>query len=203
MSDKIRIQNIKNDNERTIQGLRTKIKEFKYKQTTGFVKPSKVYSIYYTLDKSKIYITGVISSSNSKIIEKINESDIFVIYTSVKNTKRQLYPETIQSNPSESDYRIGTITRYFTKKTNELSAKVFEITETTFNRKNNLYDYTSFEWRISGKKDEVNRDNSATLRGVQSEYPSITKTVFPLQLWIPPKNSPDDVQNKLNRLKTD
>ena len=82
-----------------------------------------------------------------------------------------------------------------------MNAKVFEITEDDFNNQNNLYDYTSFQWRISGKKDEVNRDNSATLRNVQSEFPNITKTVFPLQLWIPPKNSPDDVQNKLNRLK--
>ena len=84
-----------------------------------------------------------------------------------------------------------------------MSAKVFEITEKDFNNQNNLYDYTTFQWRISGKKDEVNRDNSATLRSVQSEYPSITKTVFPLQLWIPPKNSPDDIQKKLLLLKTD
>ena len=82
-----------------------------------------------------------------------------------------------------------------------MSAKVFEITKEDFTNQNNLYDYTTFQWRISGKKDEVNRDNSATLRGIQSNYPSITKTVFPLQLWVPPKNSPDDLQNKLNRLK--
>ena len=117
------------------------------------------------------------------------------------NTERQDYPKTTPANPSESDYRIGTITRYFTKKTNEVNAKVFEITEDDFSNQNNLYDYTSFEWRISGKKLEVNRDNSATLREIQSEFPNITKTVFPLQLWIPPKNSPDDVQKKLSLLK--
>jgi hypothetical protein len=93
------------------------------------------------------------------------------------------------------------ITRYFTKKANDVNSKVFEITKEDSNKKNNLYEYVSFKWRISGKKDEVNRDNSATLRGIQSNYPSITKTVFPLQLWVPPKNSPDDLQNKLNRLK--
>ena len=43
--------------------------------------------------------------------------------------------------------------------------------------------------------------DSATLREIQSEFPNITKTVFPLQLWIPPKNSPDDVQKKLSLLK--
>tara|TARA_R110001599_G_scaffold2757_2_gene15011 strand:- start:373 stop:984 length:612 start_codon:yes stop_codon:yes gene_type:complete len=201
MSTKQQIQNIKTDIERTVQGLRTKPQEFTYKQTKGFVKPNTLYSIYYGLNKKENYLTGISDTSNSKIINRVKNNTLYSTYSDIKPLNRQSYPKTTPANPSESDYRIGTITRYFTKKTNEVNAKVFEITEDDFNNQNNLYDYTSFQWRISGKKDEVNRDNSATLRNVQSEFPNITKTVFPLQLWIPPKNSPDDVQNKLNRLK--
>lgn len=201
MATKQRIQNIKTNIERTVQGLRTKPQEFIYEETGGYVKPNTMYSVYYTLNKQEIYLTGVTDSSNSKVIKRILNNTLFSTYVDIANTERQDYPKQTPVNPSESDYRIGTITRYFTKKVNEVNAKVFEISENDFNTQNNLYDYTSFEWRISGKKLEVNRDNSATLRDVQSNYPSIVQSVFPLQLWIPPKNSPDDVQKKLSLLK--
>jgi len=203
MATKQQIQNIKTNIERTVQGLRTQPQEFRYEQTSGFVKPNTLYSMYYTLNKKEIYLTGIRDSSRSKVINRVKNKTMYSNYIHIKNIIRQLYPKTAPANPSESDYRIGVITRYFTKKANDVNSKVFEITKEDSNKKNNLYEYVSFKWRISGKKDEVNRDNSATLRGVQSNYPSITKTVFPLQLWVPPKNSPDDVQNKLNRLKTD
>ena len=202
MVNKQQIQNIKINIERTVQGLRTKPQEFTYEQTKGFVKPNTLYSIYYGLNKRETYLTGISDTSNSKIINKVKNKTLYSTYSDIKPLNRQPYPKTTHANPSESDYRIGTITRYFTKKTNEVNAKVFEITEDDFNNQNNLYDYVSFKWRISGKKLEVNRDNSATLREIQSEFPNIIKTVFPLQLWIPPKNSPDDVENKLERLKT-
>ncbi len=201
MVNKQQIQNIKINIERTVQGLRTKPQEFTYEQTKGFVKPNTLYSIYYGLNKRETYLTGISDTSNSKVIKRVKNNTLYSNYSDIKSLDRQLYPKTTLANPSESDYRIGTITRYFTKKTNEVNGKVFEITEDDFSNQNNLYDYTSFEWRISGKKLEVNRDNSATLREIQSEFPNITKTVFPLQLWIPPKNSPDDVQKKLSLLK--
>ena len=203
MVNRQQIQIIKTNIERTIQGLRTKPQEFTYEQTKGFVKPNTLYSIYYSLNKKENYLTGINDTTNSKVINNVKNKTLYSTYSDIKSINRQSYPKTTPANPSESDYRIGTITRYFTKKTNEVNAKVFEITEDDFNNQNNLYDYTSFQWRISGKKDEVNRDNSATLRGVQSNYPSITKTVFPLQLWVPPKNSPDDIQKKLLLRKTD
>tara|TARA_R100001377_G_scaffold82608_1_gene63166 strand:- start:32 stop:643 length:612 start_codon:yes stop_codon:yes gene_type:complete len=203
MTTKQQIQNIKTNIERTIQGLRTKSQEFTYKQTGGFVKPNTLYSVYYNLNKKELYLTGIRDSSRSKIINRVKNKTMYSNYTYIKNVIRQPYPKTTPANPSESDYRIGTITRYFTKKTNEVSAKVFEITKKEFNNQNNLYDYTTFQWRISGKKLEVRRGNLATLRGIQSNFPNITKTVFPLQLWIPSKNSPDDLLNKLLLLKTD
>ena len=201
MAIKQQIQNIKTNIERTVQGLRTKPQEFIYEETGGYVKPNTVYSVYYTLNKQEIYLTGVTDTSNSKVIKRILNNTLFSTYVDIANTERQDYPKQTPANPSESDYRIGMITRYFTKKTNEVNAKVFEITEDDFSNQNNLYDYTSFEWRISGKKLEVSRNNSATLRDIQSNFPNITKTVFPLQLWIPPKNSSDDLQKKLSLLK--
>ena len=203
MATKQQIQKIKIDIERTIQGLRTKPQEFIYEQTGGFVKPNTLYSIYYTLDKNEIYLTGVKTTSNSKKIIRLQNKTLYGNYIKVTNVKRQVYPKTTPSKPVESDYRIGEITRYFTQSGNDKSKPVFEISKEDFNNQNSLYNYTTFQWRISGKKEEVIRDNSVTIRGLQVDYTGINKVLFPLQLWKPPLNSPDDIEKKLSLMKKD
>ena len=95
------------------------------------------------------------------------------------------------------------IKRYFTQKANDRNADIFEVSKKDFNNKNNLYRYTSFQWRISGKKEEVIRDNRKTMRGQEKDYPGISRLLFPLQLWIPPKNSLESLEKKLSLLKFD
>ena len=73
MASRDSIENLKNSAERTIQGLKTKMGEFRYNQTKGLVKPDLVYSIYFTPDKREVYITGLSTSSNPKIMDKIGK----------------------------------------------------------------------------------------------------------------------------------
>ena len=202
MANKQEIQSIKTNIERTIQGLLTKPQEFIYEQTRGFVRPDMVYSIYYTLSKDEVYLTGITDTSNSKIIRKISDKTLFSKYKDIKTLSRTAYPKVISANPSKSDYGIGSITRYFTQKANNSNADIFEVSKKDFNNQNNLYRYTSFQWRISGKKEEVTRDNQSTMRRLEKEYSGISRILFPLQLWIPPKDSPESLQKKLSLLKT-
>ena len=202
MSNKQKIQNIKTNIERTIQGLETKPQEFRYKRTGGFVKPNQIYSVYYTNSKRERYLTGVLETSNSKIIEKVGQKSILNRYAEVKPTIKQPYPKTTPANPDESDYIIGVINRYFARVGNDINKPLFEVSADDFNTPNNLYIYFQFEWVISGVKSDVNRVNSDTIRGLQINYPNINQVLFPLQLWKPAKNSADDVENKLERLKT-
>jgi len=201
MVSKKQIQNIKTNIERTVQGLRTKPQEFIYDKTKGFVRPDMVYSVYYTLSKKEVYLTGIIDTSNSKIIKKVNNKTMFSKYVDLKVPTRQNYPEIISVNPSESDYRIGSITRYFTQKGNNKNSDIFEISKKDFEDKNNLYKYTSFRWRISGKKEEVIRDNGRAIRIQEIDYPGISKILSPLQFWKPSKNSAESLQKKLLLLK--
>ena len=134
---------------------------------------------------------------------RIKDRTLFDRYVRLKFPKRQKYPKVILANPSESDYRIGRITRYFTQKVNDRNADIFEVSKDDFSSKNNLYRYTSFQWRISGKKEEVIRDNRRTMRGQEKEYSGISRLLFPLQLWIPPKNSLESLEKKLSLLKFD
>ena len=205
MASNQQIQNININIERTIQGLSTKPREFVYSQTKGLVKPGTVYSVYFTLSKKEVYLTGITDTSNSKLIlrNRIKDRTLFDRYVRLKFSKRQKYPKVISVNPSESDYRIGSITRYFTQKANDRNADIFEVSKADFSSKNNLYRYTSLQWRISGKSEEVIRDNQSTMRRLETDYPGISKLLFPLQLWIPPKNSLESLEKKLSLLKFD
>ena len=202
MINKKHIQNIKTNIERTIQGLQTTRKEFTYKESGGFVRNNMTYSIYYTLSKDEVYLTGTIDSKNSQIIEKVNDRTMFGRYKDMKSLIRTPYPKTTPSKPSDSDYRIGEITRYFTQVANDEKKPIFEVSAKDFNRKNSLYRYTDFQWRISGTKEEVTRDNQRTINDLELEYNGISKKLFPLQLWKPTKDTFEDVQKKLLLLKT-
>ena len=104
---------LKNNSERIISNQFTKLREFRYSQTDGFVAPNTLYTIYYTNDKLKVYLTGVPSSTNSKKIDRENETDSFVIYQNINNLERENYPKPDKVLPKPSDYDVGFINRYF------------------------------------------------------------------------------------------
>ena len=195
------LKKIQKNSERTTQGLRTTKNQFRYLDNNGVVKPNTLYSIYYTFKKELIYLTGISSTSRPRQIIKVSEKDNYETYVSLESNTRQPYPKESNSNPTESDYRIGEITRYFTQKANDKTQPVFEINKETFDNQNSLYNYTSFIWVISGLKQDVEQENTKTIRGLETELPGISRTLFPLQLWTPPRNSTEDVENKLRRLK--
>ena len=201
MATKKQIQNIKTNFERTVQGLTTISQEFIYEQNKGTVRGGEVYSIYYTLDKKEIYLTGTLDSLNTKIIERLKNKTLYGRYSEIKELDRIPYPVPTPAKPSKSDYEIGEITRYFTRVANNTSALIFEISLDDFEIKNSLYKYTSFTWKISGLKSEVVRENSQTIRRLEKDYSGIGKILNSTNLWAPPKNSTDDVKNKLKRRK--
>ena len=124
-------------------------------------------------------MTGGVHTSSSKIIKKIrSDKDIrfdinqykkttYGRYSDVKELNRESYPSKITRIPTESEYRIGTITRYFTQKANNLFDEIFEISKEDYDNQNNLFRYVEFSWRISGVKSEVIRDNTNTLNNLQ------------------------------------
>ena len=132
MTIKQQIRNIKTNVERTIQGLRTKSQEFRYQQTGGYVQPNTLYSIYYTLDKNERYLTGIDGTTNSKIIEKVENQTNFKKYRDLRFPTRESYPVSSKSTPTDADYRIGQITRYFTQIGNDTSQPAFEVSKDNF-----------------------------------------------------------------------
>jgi hypothetical protein len=162
-----------------------------------------VYSIYYTLSKDEVYLTGTTDSTNSQIIEKVNDKTMFSEYKDLASLTRTPYPKTTPAKPTDNDYEIGQIRRYFTQLANDETKPIFEISQEDFSNPNSLYRYTEFQWIISGTKEEVIQDNQRTINDLELEYNGISKKIFPLQLWKPTRDSYEDVQKKLLLLKTD
>ena len=86
MASRQYIKKLKTDIERTIQGLKAKPREFRYEDTKSYIKPDTLYSAYYTLDKREVYLTGISSSNNSRIITRssINTRTLFDRYVNLK-----------------------------------------------------------------------------------------------------------------------
>ena len=51
-------------------------------------------------------------------------------------------PKTTPANPTEADYEIGVIDRYFARVGNDIDKPLFEVSKEDFSNQNNLYIYT-------------------------------------------------------------
>ena len=194
-----KFNNIKNNFERTIQGLVTLPNEFVYTDLGGKVKSNIVYSIYYTSDINETYLTGLKSDLKSREIQKINRNEFtsFKNYKLLKNPTPSSYPKHYKKTPTDSDYRIGNIRRSFTRLTNDINAEVFEVSEKDSGNGNPLYLNINFDWTISGLKEDVIRKNEKVMKEQEKILPGISKLLTPLEYWKPKKGSKDDTVKKL------
>lgn len=189
------------DFKRSFAGV-TQVGEFVYDEHESSVQPGLNYHVHYTNSKKEVFMLGGSHSPSSKIIKKVGGvKSLFTKYSDLTSNSKDKYPEGITPIPKDSDYRIGSFTRYFTQLANDPTADIFEISEEDNDQQNNLFRYINFKWRISGTKSEVTRDNQKTMNNINSDFVGIIRKLFPLQLWKPKKNSPTDLQNKLLLLK--
>jgi len=186
--------------ERTIQNLKTKKFEFIYEDTETFIPKNKTYSIYYLLDKRELYFTNIITSKSVRKIIPLFPS-IYSQYTKIRSSNRENYPSSYKPQLKDSDYSDGSIQRYFIQKANDKNALVYEISESDFNKNLTLYNKTSFNWVISGIKEDVRRQNTITIRNTERNFKGINKILTPLQHWRPSKDTPVTLEKKLSLLK--
>ena len=180
----------------------TQLGEFKYTHG-GSVQPGLEYHIHYTNDKKEVFMLGGALTRNSKIIEKNDNKSLFSTYNKLIASNKEVYPKKYTPLPSESDYRIGSFRRYFTQKANNLNGELFEISKDSYGNKNSLFRYFEIGWRITGLRTEVSRDNNAIILGNASVMgnESLVKILFPLQFYKAPKDSVDDISERLSRRK--
>lgn len=101
-------------------------------------------------------------------------------------------PPTIVPLPTQSDYELGFIMRYFVRRANDLNGFIYEIDESTFESYKNkpFWLVGELKWRISGPIDVVYKSNGdIDDRGViNSNKTSImyTSKILPnISLYLP------------------
>lgn len=77
-------------------------------------------------------------------------------------------PNTIVPSPTETDYKLGFIYRYFIQKANDDNAFIYEVSQSEYD----LYNHNAFwkklklKWRISGPTDPIYKAGEVEDRGV-------------------------------------
>ena len=103
--------------------------------------------------------------------------------------------------PTEKDYDLGEIRRYFAQQTNQKNGEIFEISEQNYSKLNNSPAYLtiSLRWKIAGPSTSVRRiidgesvrersgvveANTVAVEQAAKVMPAITQKLSnPFQLW--------------------
>jgi len=187
--------------ERTSQNLITQDSEFVYTDNNGIVPANKNYSVYYLTDKRELYFTGLLTSNYVRQLTRIKNHTLYSQYTKIRSSNRENYPSSYKPQLKDSDYSDGSIQRYFIQKANDVNSKIHEISKEDFNKNLTLYNKTSFNWVISGIKEDVRSQNRITIKNTELNFKGISKMLFPLQYWRPSKDTPVTLEKKLSLLK--
>lgn len=78
-------------------------------------------------------------------------------------------------SPTENDYKIGYIQRYFVQKANDEASFIYEVGQRYFSdiSTNPFIKNVVLKWKISGKREEVKEMNRKSIRFVTPEMKSI------------------------------
>ena len=172
-------------------------KEFHTKRGKYLPKNSQ-YHIHYTKDLKAYYMTGGEHSLQTQIIYRNNPQESDFDYYNTLNKQSTLKLESKVTLPTEEDYDIGRMTRYFAKKTNESSSPAFEVSADDF-QSSPLYDYVSLTWYIGGSKKRVSVLNRREVAIARITIPNIGKLLPNYQYYrsLATVTSKQDIINRL------
>lgn len=101
-------------------------------------------------------------------------------------------PKTIVPAPTDIDYELGYIRRYFCQKSNDIDSYLFEINESEFRRlsESPFWKVVDIKWRIAGPIDRTYKDDgSVSDLGVISSNKSAiafgASTIKNIGLYLP------------------
>ena len=82
--------------------------------------------------------------------------------------------------PTDKDYKVGYIRRFFIQKANDNGAVIYEIRKSSFNTfvNNGFYKAVELDWRIIGDIEDVKKSNSASIR-------IASQTISKISLYLP------------------
>jgi hypothetical protein len=101
-------------------------------------------------------------------------------------------PETVVPSPTESDYELGFLRRYFCQKTNDVNGFVFELSPDVYlNLQTNVFWKTvDLKWRIRGPKETTYKDNGdiddiGVMQSNKYSLQTSASTIKNISLYLP------------------
>ena len=158
-----------------------KEKEF-YSKRGKYIPKGTFYHIHYTTDLEVHYMTGGEHNERTQLIFRNNIFDSDFDYYNTLNRQETIKLEPTSKPPTEDEYRVGRMTRYFAKKTNDTKSPVFEVSENDF-ESSPLYDFVSLLWYIRGNKIRVTKLNQREIKVASIEIPNIERLLPILQYY--------------------
>lgn len=79
-------------------------------------------------------------------------------------------------NPSEADYTMGYIERFFVQKINDKNAAITEVNQTSLIsiQSTNYYNFVKISWKIKGSEEEIKKINKKTINNVNDIMPRLS-----------------------------
>jgi len=183
--------------DRVLTNQTAKEKEFYTKRGKYYPKGS-LYHIHYTTDLEVYYMTGGEHNERTKLIFRKSIFDNDFDYYNTLNRQEVVQIKSSTTLPTEEDYRMGRMTRYFAKKANETSSPAFEVSEADF-ESSPLYNFTSILWYIRGNKLRVGKLNQREIKIASQNIPNIEKLLPIFQYFRSSKvlSIKEDIEKRL------
>jgi hypothetical protein len=79
--------------------------------------------------------------------------------------------------PTENDYKVGFIKRYFAQRTNDKNGYIYEISEAVYGRlsTNPFFTLLTLRWKISGTDEELKESNFNSVKIGMKRIPLLIK----------------------------
>ena len=158
-----------------------KEKEF-YSKRGKYIPKGTLYHIHYTTDLEVHYMTGAEHNERTQLIFRKSLFDSDFDYYNTLNKQQVVQLSATSKPPTDDDYRVGRMTRYFAKKANDVSSPVFEVSEEDF-ESSPFYIFVSLLWYIRGGRGRVKKMNQREITVASIEIPNIGKLLPILQYY--------------------
>ena len=154
--------------------------EFIY--TDGFpFRQGKKFYIIYDKDKNQTFV----DVKNKIILPKHKNKTLYGKYKKVVgNLKREFYYKSHKLVVLKKHRKKGTIKRFFVRRNDDTSQRIFEIKEQQFGMDSIFYDKVSLSWKLSGSEEDIKLQNIKALKDADKTLSGIEDLLNPIEFYI-------------------
>lgn len=97
------------------------------------------------------------------------------IYKALAKPEKLEFAKEKKEPPTEKDYKIGYMTRYFLRQVNNFQSKILEVNKAEFNKFKNesFYIKLDIRWKITGKLEDVADTNLNIINEAEKNFKGI------------------------------